>query len=61
MAETNTDLLKARLVLRAVLPLIKVLLEDDPKTKKKFEGVTATVQFVAEDPEAGTVLSLIHI
>lgn len=55
MAETNTDLLKARLVLRAVLPLVKVLLEDDPKTKKKFEGVTATVQFVAEDPDVGPV------
>ena len=46
----STDLLTARIVLRAVLPIIKVLLEDDPKTRKKFQGVTATVQFVADDP-----------
>jgi hypothetical protein len=52
---TRTDLLTARIVLRAVLPIIKVLLEDDPKIRKKFEGVKGTVQFVADDPEEGPV------
>ena len=55
----DTDLLTARIVLRAVLPIIKVLLEDDPKTRKNFEGVTATVQFVADDPETGPLGSYI--
>jgi hypothetical protein len=56
---TGTDLITGRIVLRAVLPVIKVLLEDDPKTKKKFENVQATVQFVAHDPEAGQMGSYI--
>ncbi len=51
----GSDLLTARIVLRAVLPIVKVLLEDDPKTKKKFENVTATVQFVAHDTQAGAL------
>ena len=51
---TDQDLLAARIVLRAVMPVIKVMIEDDPKVGKKFEGVTATVQFVAKD-ESGPV------
>ena len=46
---TEKDLLTSRIVFRAVLPVIKVMLEDDPKTAKKFEGVTAVIQFVAKD------------
>ena len=53
----DTDRLTARIVLRAVLPVIKVLLEDDPKTRNRFEGVTATVQFVANDPGGGPMAS----
>ena len=51
---TEQELLTARIITRAVLPVIKVLLEDDPKTRRKFEGVSATVQFVAKD-ESGPV------
>ncbi len=51
---TERELLTARIFLRAVLPVIKVMLEDDPKTAKRFQGVNATVQFVAKD-EAGPV------
>ena len=51
---TEQELLTSRIILRAVLPVIKVMLEDDPKMKKKFEGVNATVQFVAKD-ESGPV------
>lgn len=42
------EILAARLFLRAVLPVIKVVLTDDPKMRKKFEGVNARVQFVAD-------------
>ncbi|MDQ1258149.1 MAG: hypothetical protein QG656_2758 [Candidatus Hydrogenedentes bacterium] len=49
---TSEELLAARIVFRAVLPVIKVLLEDVPKLGQKFAGVTAKVQFVAKnDPE----------
>ncbi len=51
---TEKELLTARIFLRAALPVIKVMLEDDPKTRAKFQGVNATVQFVANDP-AGPV------
>ncbi|HPO15602.1 MAG TPA: hypothetical protein PLI09_19325 [Candidatus Hydrogenedentes bacterium] len=51
---TENDLLTARIVCRAVLPVIKVALQDDPKVKKNFANVTGTVQFLAKDP-AGPV------
>ncbi|NIA14095.1 MAG: hypothetical protein GWP08_08435 [Nitrospiraceae bacterium] len=51
---TEQELLTSRIIRRAVLPVIKVLIEDDPKMAKRFEGVDATVQFVAQD-EAGPV------
>jgi hypothetical protein len=51
---TEKELLTARIFLRAALPVIKVMLEDDPKKREKFQGVNATVQFVAKDP-AGPV------
>jgi hypothetical protein len=51
---TEKELLAARIFLRAVLPVIKVLLEDDPKIRARFQGVNAVVQFVARD-DAGPV------
>ncbi|MBW7863340.1 MAG: hypothetical protein H3C30_02875 [Candidatus Hydrogenedentes bacterium] len=47
---TTEELLAARIVFRAVLPVIKEMIADDPATHAKFEGVTGTVQFVADDP-----------
>jgi hypothetical protein len=47
-APPDRELLRARLFLRAALPVVKVMLEDDPAMKKRFEGVRATVQFVAK-------------
>ena len=46
---TEKELLTARIFLRAALPVIKVMIEDDPKTKEKFQGVNAKVQFAAHD------------
>jgi hypothetical protein len=47
-APPDRQLLRARLFLRAALPIARVLLEDDPGIKKRFEGVRARVQFVAK-------------
>jgi hypothetical protein len=44
---TERELLAARIFLRAVLPVIKVLLEDDSAVKKKFGDVSAKIQFAA--------------
>jgi len=44
---TEKELLAARIFLRAVLPVMKVVLEDDPVMKKRFEDVRAKVQFAA--------------
>ncbi len=46
VAQTR-ELLRTRLFLRAALPTVKVLLEDDPAMKKRFAHVVATVQFAA--------------
>ena len=51
---TENDLLTSRIIFRAVLPVVKVMLQDDPKMAKRFQGVTAVIQFVASDP-AGPV------
>jgi len=56
---TSEDLLTARIVLRAVLPLIKVMVEDAPKKRAQFEGVTGTIQFSAKD-ESGPIGAHIH-
>jgi len=44
----DRQLLRARLFLRAALPVAKVILEDDPGMQKRFEKVRARVQFVAK-------------
>ncbi len=51
---TEKELMTSRIFLRAVLPVIKVLVEEDPKINKKFASVSARVQFVAKDP-AGSI------
>ncbi|NLN93157.1 MAG: hypothetical protein GX130_07620 [Candidatus Hydrogenedens sp.] len=43
--------LTSRLVFNAVLPVIRVMLEDDPAMKKRFEKTTAQVQFQAKGKE----------
>ncbi len=48
VAQTR-ELLRARIFLCAALPTVKVLLEDDPATKKRFARAVATVQFVARN------------
>ncbi len=47
-APPDRQLLRTRLFLRAALPVAKVILEDDPSMKKRFEGVQARVQFIAK-------------
>ena len=45
----SRELLRTRLFLQAALPCVKVLLQDDPAMARRFEGVNATVQFVARN------------
>ena len=46
---TEKELLTNRVIRRAVLPVIKVMLADDPKMGQKFAGTTAKVQFLTFD------------
>ncbi len=46
---TERELLTARLFFRAVFPIIKVILSDDPKINNSFKNVKAKVQFLAKD------------
>jgi hypothetical protein len=48
MAATERELLAARIFFRAAFPVIKVILEEDPGTKKAFTKVQANVQFKAK-------------
>lgn len=51
---TDRELLAARLFFKAVFPIIKVILQDDPKMNRKFQDVKAEIQFTAKD-EKGPV------
>lgn len=43
---TERDLLATRIILRAILPVMKVVIQDDAKMKKAFHGVSGKVLFV---------------
>ena len=45
---TERDLLATRIILRAVLPVAKVVMEDGPAMAKKFEGVSGIFQLAAK-------------
>jgi len=47
---TDAERLTVRIIFKAVLPVMKVLLEDDPGTRARFQGLDAKVQFTAQDP-----------
>jgi hypothetical protein len=51
---TERELLAARLFTHAVFPVMKVILNDDPKMKQKFSDIKANVQFRAKD-QAGDI------
>ncbi len=42
------EVLTTRIILRAMLPVLKVVVEDDPVMKKRFAGVNAKIQFQAD-------------
>jgi hypothetical protein len=50
------DELRSRLFLRAALPLVKVVREDDPKLRRLTENMTAVVQFSVKGTEIGAYL-----
>jgi hypothetical protein len=45
MNNAETDILATRIFLRAVMPLIKTVLEDDPKRAAKWKNTRAVIQF----------------
>jgi len=45
------DVLTARIALRAVLPVIKVMLEEDPAVRDRFRDIRCVIQFDADDAE----------
>lgn len=51
---TPREMIASRIFFRAVFPVMKVVLQDVPAMKKKFEKVNALVQFKAND-EAGPI------
>ncbi len=42
-------LLTTRIILNAILPVMKVVIADDPKMNRRFKGVHGKIQFVARD------------
>lgn len=48
---THEEKIIAGLFLNALFPLLKVVMTDNAKIKRKFEGVNAAVQFMARDSE----------
>ncbi|HOV31811.1 MAG TPA: hypothetical protein PLX23_00430 [Candidatus Hydrogenedens sp.] len=49
MTENEKEILVSKIILHAVLPVIKVLLEDHPTFRKRFENIKGTVQFIAKN------------
>lgn len=49
MRATQDDLMTAKLFFNAAFPVMQVVLDDDPKMKRKFKYVHATVQIGAEN------------
>ncbi len=49
MTENEKEILVSKIILNAVLPVIKVLLEDHPTFRKRFENIKGTVQFIAKN------------
>jgi hypothetical protein len=50
MAATPQDIITAKLFFNAAFPVMKVVLEDDPAMKAKFQDVKAVVQIGAKNP-----------
>ncbi|MFW5780747.1 MAG: hypothetical protein ACOCWI_04790, partial [Bacillota bacterium] len=59
MKASEQDKLVAKLFFRAAFPVMKVVLEEDPKVKKKWENVEAVVQFRGKDDEGDLVCHLV--
>ncbi|WDP90665.1 MAG: hypothetical protein HUN04_13555 [Desulfobacter sp.] len=51
MAPTNKEMMASRLLLRAVLPVAKVVFEDVPAIRSSFKGINASFQIQARTEE----------
>ena|SRR5690554_2226114 len=59
MKASKQDKLVAQLFFRAAFPVMKIVLEENPKFKQKWENVEAVVQFRGMDDEGDLVCHLI--
>jgi len=55
----QTDIIKSTIILRAMLPVMKILVSDDKKMNAKFSGLNAKVQFKAKNDNDETGACLI--
>jgi len=53
----NRTLLTTKIILNAILPVMKVVVSDDPKMNAKFAGVNARIQFAAGEHGAALVFT----
>lgn len=58
MTDPKTQL-TTRIILNAILPVMKVVINDDPAMNKRFQGVNARIQFRARDGETEQGASLV--
>ncbi len=56
----DRDLMAARIILKAMLPVAKVVVADDPKMAARFLGVNAKIGFLAKDGENESIGACIH-
>lgn len=59
MKASKQDKLVAKLFFKAAFPVMKIVLEEDPKIKKKWENVQAVVQFRGKDDDGDLVCHLV--
>ena len=57
MAHTQEALYSNKIFLNAALPLVKVIANDVPSLKKKFEKAHAVIQVSCLDPEVEAKIS----
>lgn len=49
MGATQSDLLTAKLFFNAAFPVMRVVIQDNPKMRRRFQNVNATVQICAQN------------
>ena len=56
---TQQEVMTSRIILRAMLPVLKILVSEDPDMKNKFKGINAKIQFFAYNDNEKTGACLV--